>query len=196
VEGLDVTAHALGVRPVDAGSLTVVRSDFQGWERTLKTIFGEGTVQRTSIIGEIFGYLVCLLAVVIFFMSIAGIVNSAFRIGNPAAGPQVFGARMIGGPMMRAHFPRGGNFFYRTGGPAGGRGQRGGQVFAPAPPMPMPLPSGAPVVRTMRATFVGDARLDAVRRLVLAIVMLFVSILVFRRTFDWLNAKQATGGGS
>jgi hypothetical protein len=147
-------------------------------------------VQRTSVIGEIFGYLVCLLAVVIFFMSIAGIVNGVFRVANPTAGPRVFIARSIGGPMMRG-FPRGGNFFYRTRG--GGGGQRGGQVMGPPP---MALPSGAPDVTTMRASAIGNARIDGARRLVLAIVMLIVSILVFRRAFDWLNPKQAAGGGT
>lgn len=151
-------------------------------------------MQRTSTIGEIFGYLVCLLAVVIFFMSIAGIVNNVFRVINPTAGPQIIGARAFGGPMIRGRFPRGENFFYRTGGPAGGAGQRSGQIMGPPPPMP--LPSGAPDITTMRATVEGDARFDAWRRLVLAGVMLLVSILVFRRTFDWLNSKQAAGGGT
>ena len=114
-------------------------------------------MQRTSVIGEIFGYLVCLLAVVIFFISAAGIVNGAFRVVNPAAGPRVIGARMLGGP------------------------------WRPRPPMAAP---------PERANFVGDARFEAVRRLVLAIVMFALSIVVFRRAFAWVNPKQAGGGGT
>lgn len=152
-------------------------------------------MQRTSVIGEIFGYLVCLLAVVIFFTSIAGIVNGVFRVASPNAGPRVMIGQRFGGPMMRGRFHRGGNFFYRSVGPGGGRGQRGGQVMG-GPPPPMALPSGAPDVTTMRAVAMGNARVDAWRRLVLAIVMLIVSILVFRRTFAWLNSKQAAGGGT
>ena len=142
-------------------------------------------MQRPSLIGEIFGYLLCLLAVVIFFISVAGIVNSAFRIVNPTAGPRVMGARMIGAPGHR-----GGNFFFRTRG-----GDKGPGPMA-APPAPFPRPPGAPDVATMRANFTADARYDAARRLVLAIVMLILSILVFRRAFAWLNPKQATGGGT
>lgn len=140
-------------------------------------------MQRTSLIGEIFGYLVCLLAVVIFFMSVAGIVNNAFRVANPTAGPRVIGARMMGGPGRH-----GGNFFYRT---------RGGQVSGPmaAPPQPFP-PSAAPDITAMRANFVRDARFEAVRRLVLALVMFALSIFVFQRAFAWLNPKQAGGGGT
>lgn len=144
-------------------------------------------MQRNSATGEIFGYLVCLLAVVIFFISIAGVVNSAFRVVNPTAGPRIFGARMMGGPMMRGH---GDTFFYRT----GGGSPKGGPMVAP--PEPMPLPSGAPDIATMRADATADARFDAVRRLVLAIVMLVAAVLVFRRTFAWLNPKQAVGGGT
>lgn len=126
---------------------------------------------RTSVIGEVFGYLVCLLAVVIFFISVAGIVNGAFRVANPTAGPRVIGGAMIGGPEHR-----GGNFFFRT---------RGG-----------PPPPGAPDVATMRANFAGDARFEAIRRLVLALVMFGLSIAVFRAAFSWLNPKQASGGGT
>lgn len=133
-------------------------------------------MQRTSVIGEIFGYLVCLLAVVIFFISVAGIVNSAFRVANPTAGPRAIGARMIGGPG------RHGDFFFRT---------RGGPQQQTAP-----MPPGAPDIGMKRANFVGDARFEAVRRLVLAIVMFALSIVVFRRAFAWLNPKQATGGGT
>jgi hypothetical protein len=126
-------------------------------------------VQRPSLIAEIFGYLDCLFTVGIFFMSISGIVSNAFRVANPAPGPHI----AIGAPVLREHigaqggrgFPRRGNVFFRAGGP--------------------PLP--APDIATARARFVGDARFDAVRRLVVAIVMLIVSILVFRRTFTWLN---------
>jgi hypothetical protein len=141
-------------------------------------------VQRHSVIGEIFGYLVCLLTIVIFFMSVAGIVNSAFRIANPTAGPQIIGAARMMGPGGH------GNFFFRT------FGRRGGPGRVEAPPAPFPMPSGAPDVATMRAKFEGDARFDATRRLVLAIVMLVLSVLVFRRAFEWLNPKQATGGGT
>jgi len=127
---------------------------------------------RTSTVAEIFGYLVCLIAVVVFFMSVAGIVNNAFRVVNPTPGPRVFAARML---------PGHGNFFFRA-----RSGQRTGEG-----PGPMALPN-PPDVAAMRVRAEGDARFDAVRRLVLAIVMLVVSVLVFRRAFDWLNPRQGS----
>lgn len=134
-------------------------------------------MQRTTLVAEIFGYLVCLFTVAVFFASIAGIVNNAFRVGNPTAGPRVLFQRHIGPPG-------GGNIFFRA--QTQGRmpnANRGG-------PMQVPVPPGAgPNAVAIGARFVGDARYDAVRRLVLSIVMLIASILVFRRTFAWLNAS-------
>lgn len=131
---------------------------------------------QRSLIAEIFGYLVCLLAVVIFFMSVAGIVNNAFRVVHPTGGPRLV-VRRFGGPGP------GGQAFFRA---RGGPGMPGPHMRVnPGGPM---LP--APGTTAMRAPFEGNARYDAARRLVLAIVMLVVSILVFRRAFEWLNGPS------
>jgi hypothetical protein len=124
-------------------------------------------VQRSSPVAEIFGYLVCLLAVAVFFISVAGIVNNAFRVVNPTAGPRMIGAHMLSGHGWR----------------------HPGPMAAPPDAMPAP-PSGD--VTVMRARFEGGARYDATRRLVLAFVMLVVAVLVFRRTFGWLNPRQGS----
>lgn len=124
-------------------------------------------MQRLSPIAEIFGYLICLLAVAVFFVSVAGIVNNAFRVVNPSAGPRVIGTHMMPGHGWERPRPM------------------------PPPPDAMLAPPGAGVT-AMRARFEGNARFDAARRLVLAIVMLIVSVLVFRRAFDWLNPRQGS----
>jgi hypothetical protein len=120
-------------------------------------------MKNSSVPAEIFGYLVCLLAVVIFFISTAVVVSSAFRFVHPTTRPS-----------MTAR---------------GDMGRRGWQLQAPAiaPPAGMPGTDRA----TMRERFVGDARYDALRRFVVALVMLVLSIVVFRRTFGWLNPRQA-----
>jgi hypothetical protein len=124
-------------------------------------------VQRSSLVAEIFGYLVCLLAVAVFFISVAGIVNNAFRVVHPTAGPRMIGAHMLAG--------------HGWGHP--------GPMAAPRDSLPAPPSTD---VSAMRARFEGAARYDAARRLVLAIVMLIVAVVVFRRTFDWLNPRQGS----
>ncbi|HUA10313.1 MAG TPA: hypothetical protein VMA98_13680 [Candidatus Acidoferrales bacterium] len=121
-------------------------------------------MQRASLPGEIFGYIVCLIAVAVFFMSIAGIVNNAFAVVNPTAGPRIIATRALSVPGGK------GPFFFR----AFGRRDRGGPQAVTPPPEQL-------------AGIAGNARFDAAKRLVLAIVMLIVSVLVFRRTFAWLN---------
>ncbi|MFY9719715.1 MAG: hypothetical protein WAK16_08720 [Candidatus Cybelea sp.] len=131
-------------------------------------------MKPTTVPAEVFGYLVCLLATVIFFMSVAGVVNNGFRVVHPT-----MQTSMMGGRHMRD----------RDKAPWMGRQgwQSQGSSIAPAPPM------GSPGSRfsTMRDRFVADARYNALRGLVLAFVMLVLSIVVFRRTFGWLNQRQA-----
>ncbi len=103
-----------------------------------------------SLVAEIFGYLVCLIAVVVFFCSVAGLVSSAFGIVSPTVESHV---------MQHA--------------------------LQAAPPSGF----GAPAIREH---FIPDARENATRRFAVSVVMLIVSIVVFRRAFDWLNARETT----
>jgi hypothetical protein len=119
-------------------------------------------MQRLSIPAEVFGYLICLLATVIFFVSVAGIVNNTFRVVHPIPQQRMFGRH------LRPGF---------------------GGMTAP-PRAVMTLPSAADR-DTIRARLIGDARYGAARRLILAIAMLILSIIVFTRTFAWLNPKHA-----
>lgn len=123
---------------------------------------GEYAMQRHSVAAEIFGYLVCLLAVMIFFMSVAGTVSSAFRIAHPTVAHRSFG----GHPWL---------------------GER-----APLATQPQDIgqpQEGSP--GTMGDRMLSGARFDAIRRFVVALVMLVLSILVFRRAFAWLNPAGA-----
>lgn len=149
-------------------------------------------MQRSSITAEIFGYLVCLLTVAVFFISVAGIVNGAFRVVNPTAQPHML-ARHLGAAGPGHH----GDAFFWMGHAGHGEeafGQMGPGAGASAGPMMggsgNVTGSPGPDIATMRARFTADARYDAARRLLVAIVMLILSIAVFRRTFDWLNPKQ------
>ena len=121
-------------------------------------------MQRSSI-AETFGYLVCLIAVVVFFASVAGVTSSVFRVVQPAA----------------MHHP----MHVRHDGERLAFGSQGASVAG--------QPAAAPAGRdAMRARLVAGARFDAIRRLVVALVMLILSVAVFRRTFAWLNPIQAT----
>ncbi|HZV77017.1 MAG TPA: hypothetical protein VFF63_04540 [Candidatus Babeliales bacterium] len=122
-------------------------------------------MQRSSIVAEIFGYLVCLLAVVVFFASVAGVTSNAFRVVHPT-------------PMHARLRP-------------GYGGARFGFGVQPPAAVPLAIP-GSPNRDELRQRATAGARFEAVRRLVVALVMLVLSAIVFRRTFAWLNPVRAT----
>jgi hypothetical protein len=131
-------------------------------------------MQRISVTGDIFGYLVCLLATVIFFVSVAAVVNNGFQVAHPYAQHHMF-ARHAGSRF-------------------GGRAWAGRQSWAAQAPSASGTAAAAPKGfdrSTLRDRFIAAARYAAVRRLVVALVMLALSIAVFRRTFVWLNPREA-----
>lgn len=129
-------------------------------------------MKPTTVPAEVFGYLVCLLATVIFFMSVAGVVNNAFRVVNPTMQPSM----MVGRDMRD-----------RDKAPWMGRQDFQSQGSATAPVPPMGLPGGR--FGAMHDRFIADARYNALRGLVLSLVMLVLSIVVFQRVFGWLNPR-------
>src|SRR5580658_1874226 len=117
----------------------------------------EEGIMRVSPVAEVFGYVVCLIAVVVFFASIAGIVNSTFRVINPATPSHVMIGRRIGGH---------GNVLFWAGHPRGVRERSFGTPNA-LPPPPDGFPQPMPDAKAMADAGNADRRYDAARRLVL-----------------------------
>jgi hypothetical protein len=134
-------------------------------------------MKPTTVPAEVFGYLVCLLATVIFFVSVAGVVNNAFRVVHPTMRPGMNVTMAARNPLRDKTSWMGGQDW-----------QSQGSAIAPA--RPMGLPGGR--FSAMRDRFVADARYNAARGLVLALVMLVLSIVVFRRVFGWLNPRAVS----
>jgi hypothetical protein len=130
-------------------------------------------MKPTTVPAEVFGYSVCLLATVIFFISVAGVVNNAFRVVHPTMQPGMNVTMAARNPMRDKAWMGGQDW------------QSQGSSITPAPLM------GSPGGRfgAMRDRFIADARYNALRGLVLALVMLVLSIVVFRRVFGWLNPR-------
>jgi hypothetical protein len=131
-------------------------------------------MQRSSIIGSIYGYLVCLIAILVFIHSGAGFVRSAFGIANPAI------ARHYRAPMMARA---------RWGMPAWRGVHR-----APAPMARGVAAPGNPAMqnmrRTARAGMIGQARLRAVAALVVNLVLLGIASALFFGHWRWLQREQ------
>ena len=140
-------------------------------------------LNRSNVVGAIYGYAVCLIAVLLVIANSAGFVSNAFRIADPGIGAT----------------PRG-DVFFRTRGPGPGFGD-----FPPGPPAVLsvqrpidlgPAASGSPgpkgAMRTqrfeeIRGEMVAQGRINAVRGLVVNIVLLVIAALLFRAHWRWLG---------
>ncbi|MGR4064974.1 MAG: hypothetical protein ACLQPV_05955 [Vulcanimicrobiaceae bacterium] len=139
-------------------------------------------MMQRSVVGNIYGYIVCLLAIVIAIHSAVGIVNGVFGI----ASPETFHQR---GPMMGMRGwgdARSGqksvnsSFFIR--------GNRGGIAQGT---LPMPGIGSMPGnFGDRRASMVARARLQAIRGLVVSLVLLAVAAALFRWHWRWLQNPQ------
>lgn len=119
---------------------------------------------QRSIIGSIYGYLVCLLAIVIVVHSAAGFVSGIFGMASPGAG---FGphAPMMGTGVMRAERAPD-YFFFRT------------------PPEFDPNMRGK---IDIRAGMAGAERVQAARVFVVSLVLGVFAVFLFLFHWRWLE---------
>src|ERR1700729_4359213 len=116
-----------------------------------------------NTVPAIYGYTVCLIAVLLFLAGSIGVVNNAFRTVNPGLGSH---HRMSMGWLHS----RGFHGFGRREGAFGRLNAAQG--------------TSPDVARTARA------RLNAVRALTVSLVLLIISIVLFRGHWRWLNGPR------
>lgn len=124
--------------------------------------------RSSNTVSAIYGYTVCLIAVLLFVAASVGLVNGVFRTMNPGFEGSHHRMSM---PWSRTHgfqgtLPR----VAQTGSAPGSLAQRR---------------------NTFRGAMIVRARLNAVRGLVVSLVLLIISIVLFRGHWRWLNAPRA-----
>jgi hypothetical protein len=150
-------------------------------------------MDRSHIIPTIYGYGVCLIAIIVFLISIAGLANNTFRAVYPGLGASHgrIASRGFGWQGFRAEGFKHGAF--RQWGVShrsfGQRGLRPGTFNRSG--------SGAPIIgaqnqrsANFRNAFIAGARLNALRLLTTDFVLLVVSVLLFLGHWRWLNRPQ------
>ncbi len=139
--------------------------------------------RSNSTVSAIYGYTVCLIAVLLFVAGSVGFVNGVFRTVSPGLG----GSHHRMG--MRWSRPHGFHGF-------GQRGGRYGQLNAAQGTSPDVAQTGsaigatAPRPNTFCSAMIARARLNAVRALVVSLVVLIISIVLFRGHWRWLNVPR------
>ena len=141
-------------------------------------------MQRNPVIANIYGYAVCLIAVLVFFIGTATFIAGAFDVVHP----------------MAFHPPIARNFRLERGaGPSDmmWRERIGMQRGAMGPgamhPGAMPPATGLrarPLAAhgALPATMLANARYAAVRRMTIALAMLVLAGVLFARHWRWLQA--------
>ncbi|MGC8484646.1 MAG: hypothetical protein ACP5O6_03285 [Candidatus Baltobacteraceae bacterium] len=144
-------------------------------------------MQRNPIVANIYGYAVCFIAVLVFFIGTATFIAGAFDVVHP----------MAFHPLITRNIR-----FERGAGPADMMWrERIGMHPGAMPPsaihpgtMP-PAALGAPALApngAHRATMLGNARYAAIRRMTIALAMLVLAGVLFARHWRWLQAGSTS----
>jgi hypothetical protein len=133
------------------------------------------SIDKPNRIPQIYGYTVCLIAVVAFLISINGVVDATFTLANPMHGP-------YGGHEGLTSF----------------ESYEASRVERTMPERNLPLPVDTTSVETRRRRFealradrIDANRLQAWRRLVGSGLTMFIAIALFAWHWSWLRARMA-----
>ena len=137
-------------------------------------------MQRIPIIANIYGYAVCLIAVIVFFAGTAAFIGGAFGAVHPTPF-HPFMTRNI--RIERGPLP--GNMMWR--GHAGA--MHAGAMHAGAIQHPGMMPQAAIPSTAHRASMLANARFAAIRRMTIALAMLVLAGILFARHWRWLQAE-------
>ncbi|MGA8534680.1 MAG: hypothetical protein WB615_11270 [Candidatus Tumulicola sp.] len=133
-------------------------------------------MQRSAIIGSVYGYLVCLLAILLFVHSGARSVDGIFGVVNPTMSAHHRGS--MTGTRDRRHM--------RPWGAPVGIGAAQASA-ATASRWPTAAGNGR---ENARAAMVANARMRAARDLAVNLILLVVAVLLFRWHWKWLHNGQ------
>ena len=141
-------------------------------------------MQRNPVIANIYGYAVCLIAVLVFFIGTATFIAGAFDVVHPMAFHPLI-ARDI--RLERGAGPSDMMWRERIG------MQRGAMGPGAMHPGAMPPATGLrarPLAAhgALPATMLANARYAAVRRMTIALAMLVLAGVLFARHWRWLQA--------
>ncbi len=140
-------------------------------------------MQRIPIIANIYGYAVCLIAVVVFFAGTAAFIGSAFGAVHPTPF-HPFLTRNI--RIERGPLP---NMMWREqSGPMHAGAMHAGSMQPGAMQAGM-MPQAAVSPAAHRASMLANARFGAIRRMTIALAMLIVAGILFARHWRWLQAE-------
>jgi hypothetical protein len=134
---------------------------------------GNRSTEKPNRIPQIYGYTVCLIAVVAFLISINGIVDASFTLANPLHGPY---GHVDGLTTFESY--------------EAGRGERTVSDRS-APPDTTSLETRRRRFEALRADRIDANRLQAWRRLVGSGLTMLIALALFAWHWSWLRTRAA-----
>jgi hypothetical protein len=139
-----------------------------------------GDMERSDRVPQLYGYSVCLIAIVVMLMNVSSIVNQSFALSNPLASNNMYG---WGGAVLTS-FEAYKATVDRTEGPMPPAG-----AAAASAPKPTDAELRAQF-EALRADRVTRARLDARRELTESILLLVIAAALFVWHWRWVRRER------
>jgi hypothetical protein len=136
-----------------------------------------GDMERSDRVPQLYGYTVCLIALVVMLVNISSIVNQAFALSDPLAGDR-FG---WGGAVLTS--------FETYKATAGRMDAMAPNSAAASAPKPTDAELRAQF-EALRADRIARARLDARREMTQSILMLVIAALLFAWHWRWVRRER------
>lgn len=152
------------------------------WILIARSAFIQGDdMDRPNRVAQLYGYAVCLIAVVVFLVNANSLVESAFTLANPLRG----GGDRFGMQPVVSSFEA-----YRA---TVSRENRFNAPPGAGPAAATPLPDSLLRARyeALRADRIDQARFDAERSLTTSVLLLALSVVLFALHWRWLRRSAA-----
>jgi hypothetical protein len=131
------------------------------------------TMERSERIALLYGYTVCLIAIIVFLISVNGVVSSAFELSNPLASggwPYAYGAGDLSSfEAYKATYLRG--------------------LPGEKPPPALSDDDLRAQYEAVRSSRIADARFEATKSLTTSLILLIVAVVLFVTHWRWLKNR-------
>ena len=141
-----------------------------------------GNVENSGRIAQLYGYTVCLVAVVTFLISFSSLVGAWFDLGNPLeADRQFFDASLTSFEAYKATYQRSTEIRFRP---------------DQARPDTLPEPALRARYEALRADQIARVHFQAVRSITTSSLILVLAVVLFVVHWRWLRRRSGAATGS
>jgi hypothetical protein len=152
---------------------------------------------RSTWIASLYGYLVCVIAVITLLVSVSGFIDAAFDRSNPLLARGGWGG--MGAPLTSFEAYRASMYYRET---VPGRAVVVSDQVGSAPARPLPPPSDTLTTEQLRARYealradrIAQVSFSATQNLVKDGLLIILAIALFAWHWRWIRSQRETAEG-